>query len=118
MWQYYRAYGNQGYYSEAEIEQGGANTVIYHCYRWLGEFPWNKGNLHPFNGVFDRYLGQSEWRDYVKEKADTGITPKVEKVLYRLLPKSIFLWIFKRVHEIMLKKAEEDARLQKANERA
>ncbi len=116
--QYSSVYGMNGYYSKHDIEESRSSAIIYHCYRWLGEFPWDKGNLHPFGEVFDRYLSQSEWCDYVKLNADTGFILKVEKLLYRLLPKSIFIWIFKRVHEIMLKKAEEDARLQKTNERA
>ncbi len=113
--EYFGAYPwDMGYYSVAEIEAAHNNTVIYHCYRWLGEFPWNKGNLHPFGDVFDKYLSQSLCNGYVKEKADTGWVLKSEKLLYRILPKKVFIRIFKLAHERMLRKAESDAKHHKS----
>ena len=115
--QYAKAFGTGGYYSEPEIESA-VDATIYHCYRWLGEFPWNKGNLHPFAAKFDEYLARSPWAGYVKEKAECGIVLRIEKILYHLLPKSVFIRIFKFAHELMLKRAETDAREQKANRNA
>ena len=106
------------YYSPKEVDDAKYSAVVYHCYRWLGEFPWNKGNLHPFNDVFDRVLRISLWRDYTKSYADIGIMIRIEKVLYRVLPKRIFIKIFKWAHQMMLKNAERNARIQKTNSRA
>ncbi len=116
--QYFGAYGSDGYYSEGEITYAYMNAVILHCYRWLGEFPWNDGNRHPFEGMFDQYLEMSPWKDMEKEKADTGLILKIEKMLYGMLPKPMFLRIFKLAHERMLRRAEKDARRQKTNEKA
>ncbi len=118
--QYFGAYPLQGFAEEYYVDEEIENTrcdgaVIYHCYRWLGEFPWNKGNLHPFNDKFDEYLRQSLWKDYDKRKADIGPVLWIEKVLYRLLPRVIFIRIFKLAHELMLRRAESDARQQKTN---
>lgn len=113
--QYAAAYGPDGYYDPADISRAGEEAVIYHCYRWLGEFTWDKGNLHPFTPLFDKYLAGSLWSGYVKEKAQLSAAIRIEKVMYRCLPKSIFIRIFKKMHELMLKGAEEDARAAKAN---
>ena len=113
--QYFSCYGQEPYYSRREVEEGTDNAVIYHCYRWLGEFPWNKGNLHPFNGLFDKYLALSVWSDYVKEPAQCGIVLKIEKLLYRMLPRSLFIRIFRIAHEMMLHRAEKDARKMRTN---
>ena len=112
--QYFSVYGRQPYYSMDEIKRSRDHAVVYHCYRWLGEFPWNAGNLHPFNDLFDKYLSMSEWKDYVKEKADTGFALKAEKMLYAL-PRGLFIRIFRAAHEMMLRQAEKDARDSRTN---
>ncbi len=116
--EYFRAYGSKGYYDADEVSKGPSKAVIYHCYRWLGEFPWNEGNLHPFADKFDKYLERSVWSGYVKETASSGIAVKIEKILYRTLPKNVFIKIFKKMHEMVLSRAEKDARMQKANTNA
>ena len=113
--QYFEAYPQTGYYDAAEIEDGVRNVVICHCYRWLGEFPWHDGNLHPYADRFDKYLRMSEWKDMVKEKADKGPALVIEKFLYRLLPKRIFIRIFRKAHELMLKSAEKEARIKRVS---
>ncbi len=116
--EYFSVYGDRGYYSADEIEEARRDAVIYHCYRWLGEFPWHKGNLHPFGPLFDEYLGRSAWSGYIKEKSSPGIVIRVEKLLYRILPKGIFIRIFRRMHELALRRAEHDARNSRTNARA
>lgn len=113
--QFFGCFGAEPYYSRSEVESASGNAVIYHCYRWLGEFPWNKGNLHPFNDLFDEYLVKSLWSSYVKEHSDSGIVIGLEKLLYRILPRRVFIRIFKKSHEIFLQKAEKDARNRKSN---
>ena len=113
--QYFKSFGRDPYYSMSEVEKGMVDPIIYHCYRWLGEFPWNKENLHPFNDVFDKYMSQSAWKGFVKEKSSHGIIIRIEKVLYCILSRNLFIRIFKIAHEAMLKKAEDDARDRKTN---
>lgn len=103
------------YYDVRQIDAARKRTVIYHCFRFLGEFPWHKGNLHPFGGLFDRYLEHSPWKDYNKEKANVGFTIRIEKLLYRVLPKILFLPIFKCAHALFLYQSERDALKNKMN---
>lgn len=113
--QYFGCFGQDPYYSRSEVESAAGNAVIYHCYRWLGDFPWNKSNLHPFNDLFDKYLTKSLWDGYIKKKSDAGMAIRIEKVLYRILPRTVFIRIFKKAHEVFLKKVEKDAREGKMN---
>lgn len=106
------------YYSSEEIESGKSTAVIYHCYRWLGEFPWDKDNLHPFNDLFDMYLERSLWDAYEKKQANIGIVLKLEEMLYRILPKGAFILVFKKAHEMMLKRAERKAKQKKVSQSA
>ncbi len=82
------------YYTVEEIQAARENPVILHTYRFLGEFPWHKGNLHPDNAIFDKYLEQSEWEGYEKKKASVSTVLKIEKLMYRYMPKAVFLRFF------------------------
>lgn len=112
---YMRTMHPQTYYSAENLIEARKKVTIYHCFRFLGEFPWHKNNVHPYNDVFDYYLRQSPWSDYQKVKADTGVVLKVEKVLYRILPKSVFFFIFKLAHGLFLYKSNKDSLKNKVN---
>lgn len=99
------------FYGEEEVTElnkakGSGLPVIMHAFRYLGEFPWHKGNYHPFTAEFDKYLLMSLWNDYVKEESEGGFVTKTEKVMYRILPKGFFLPIFKIIHSRFYKKAD------------
>lgn len=113
--QFLRVMHPEVYYDEKQINEARGHVVIYHCFRFLGEFPWHEGNLHPFCRVFDKYLIHSPWKDYNKEKADPGLTIRIEKVLYRILPGILFLPIFKIAHTLFLYQSERDALKNKTN---
>lgn len=104
---YFSCYGKAGYYTAEEIEDARKNIVIYHSFRFVGEFPWNKGTVHPYKKIFDHYLELSPWKDYVRKTADSSFSMKMEKVLYMLLPKSSFLRIFVFFHHMYLNKSPE-----------
>lgn len=91
---YFGAYKHTRYYTEAELDNAIKHPRILHTYRFLGDFPWHKGNLHPDNSLFDKYMKGSLWADYEKRPAGRGIVFTVEKLLYRILPKSLFLKLF------------------------
>lgn len=88
-------YGFEHYYSIEQIENARKNPVILHTYRFLGEFPWHVGNCHPDTPVFDEYLYKSPWKDYVKKKKELGTAFKIEKLLYKVLPRDMFLTVFR-----------------------
>ena len=91
---YFKAYRHNRYYSSEELENARKNPKILHTYRFLGDFPWHAGNLHPDNDIFDEYMSRSPWSDYEKKPAGRGMIFTAEKWMYRLLPKGLFLKIF------------------------
>lgn len=104
---FYKCYCSDGYYKENEVIDAKQKVAIYHTFRFLGEFPWHKNNLHPNNDLFDCYIKLSPWKDYKKEKADVSLAMYIEKILYRILPKGIFLRIFKFFHCLYVEKSAE-----------
>lgn len=104
---YFSCYQNRNYYSREEIEDSIQNPVIYHFFRFLGEFPWDKHSIHPDRELFDFYLGMSLWKDYKKEKSEATTLMKIEKILYILLPKSVFLRLFKYMHNKYVNQKKE-----------
>lgn len=113
--QYFHVMKPKIYYRLEQLEKSKAKTMIYHCFRFIGEFPWHKDNLHPFTGIFDNYLKQSPWADYQKESISLGFPIKMEKILFRVLPKYIFLYIFKIAHAAFLYQSEKDSLRNKTN---
>ena len=84
----------KNYYSKEEIEAGDRRAIIRHFERFVGEFPWHKGNLHPYNALFDKYMMKSPWNDYVKQSSKAGMMVKIEKILYKVLPKRWFFYVW------------------------
>lgn len=93
------------YYGQNEIENAVKQPAIVHYLRYIGESPWNADNVHPGTVYFDKYLAISPWADYTKKRAKRGTIFKIEKILYRVLPQSIFIRIFYIVHERMIIKS-------------
>lgn len=104
---YYQCYGQGIYYDKKQLREAINAVVIFHCFRFLGEFPWHDGNLHPNNELFDKYLAISPWNDYVKKKADVGILMKIEKKLFRFLPRGLFLRMFIFAHNLYIQRGKE-----------
>lgn len=83
-----------GFYSEEALKEGQEQAVIRHFERFIGESPWHKNSVHPYTFLFDRYLEISLWKGYEKKKANVSFVLKVEKFLYKCMPKKIFLYIW------------------------
>lgn len=71
----------------------------------MGEFPWHKDNMHPFNDLFDKYLAISPWADYEKEPSGIAWVFKVEKLMYKYLPEFLFIRLFHLSHIYFMKKS-------------
>lgn len=112
---YQKTFRQQNYYSNTEIENAEKRTIILHCFRFLGEFPWHEGNLHPFLKEFDTYLAISPWKDYKKEKADCGLILKAEKVIFRFLPHDIFGYVFYLMHNFYFIRTDKMSRSKQIN---
>ena len=94
---YFAVYPQPAYYAPEELEAAARHAVIRHTFRFLGDFPWHTGNLHPDTADFDGYLALSPWKDYEKRPAGGGAVFQLEKLLYRTLPKKQFLRLFAAV---------------------
>lgn len=95
--QFDKVYGFDNYYTKEQIEDARKNPIVVHTYRFLNEFPWHKNNLHPDTKLFDKYLLCSPWKDYVKQKKEMSFIFKIERFLYRIMPKGLFLKLFDHV---------------------
>lgn len=93
------------YYGESEIAEAVNNPKIIHYLRYVGTSPWHSNSVHPCEDIFDRYLALSPWKDYQKKKIKRGILFQIERLMYRMLPKAVFLRIFYVVHENMIVKS-------------
>lgn len=113
--QYYRVYSNQRYYSQEELEEAMKRPCIYHFFRFLGQFPWHKDNVHPDQELFDNYLRKSLWKGYVKLPSDRGLSLQIERLLYKVLPSGAFLYIFRISHRLFIKKSEHMSLKNKTN---
>ena len=111
---YCLVYGRNKYYSQEDVQNAVENPVIYHFFRFCGEFPWNEDTVHPYVWVFDHYLHISPWKDYKKERAQLSISFSVEKWMYKYMPSGIFMVLFEIAHRWMVHKANR-ASLNKKN---
>lgn len=83
-----------GFYSATVLKEGQNQAMIRHFERFIGESPWHKNSVHPYTPLFDRYLEISPWKGYEKQKANTSFVLKIEKILYKCMPKKLFIHIW------------------------
>lgn len=89
-----KLFPQESFYSEEVMEEAKKNPIIYHFERFIGESPWHKNNVTFYSDEFDKYLAMTPWKDYEKKPAETSIVLKIEKVLYKILPHNLFLYIY------------------------
>lgn len=91
------AFPQEGFYSETEIEEAKNNPTVYHFERFIGTYAWEKNSLNPCSLKFDEYLKMSPWKDYEKKNpVHITLTTRIEKTLFRILPRDIFILLFSR----------------------
>lgn len=81
------------YYSGKQLDDARAKPVIVHTFRFLGQFPWHKNNLHPSKALYKKYLGLSEWAGS-DEETNSKFIFSLERIIYRILPRRVFLKVF------------------------
>lgn len=89
-----KAFPQGGFYDIETMREAQKHAVIRHFERFVGESPWHKNSIHPYTKLFDKYLALSPWKGYEKKPANVGMVLKIEKLLYRILPKKLFLKVF------------------------
>ena len=85
---------------------------------------WGVTNYFPSNvpGAFPVHTPEKilvkdieHWRDYVKIKAEKGPVLRFEKILYKRLPREVFIRIFRIAYERFIKRANSDSLKNKIN---
>lgn len=97
---YYKVYGQGGYYGGEVVEDAVKDPRVLHFFRFVGQFPWHEKTLHPDRELFWEYLAKTPWAGFLPWPDDSGIVYALERVLYHILPKTLFLAIFHQSHEI------------------
>lgn len=95
------------FYTPAQVQNAREHPVILHTYRFLGEFPWHKNALHPDVALFERYMTASPWKDYQKKPASQALSFRVERLLYRVLPRGAFFWVLNTAQYLIFKRQEK-----------
>ena len=84
---YYDTVGN--------ITAASKNPVIYHCMGAMTGRPWEQDSIHPQNGIFDHYLSISPWKDFEKRKVSRKRIFKLQRMLYLILPRTLYIPLHK-----------------------
>ncbi len=92
---YRSVYKAEQYYSVEEIEDAKKHPAIMHFFRILGDYPWEKQNMHACSADFHEWLNRSLWADVKDLEKKRSIIFSIEKFLYKLLPQKIFLCLFR-----------------------
>lgn len=113
---YHNLFGTSNYYTSNQIREAIKSPIILHCYRFLGGFPWNGDIDYPNTELWNHYLSISPWEQYKKTPSEqSGIIFKVERLLFGILPRTLFMSIFKINYEWFLWKADKDSKNSKNN---
>lgn len=83
-------YGQQGYYSQNDLEKAIKYPVLIHYASSLYGRPWDKKCDHPRKDIFLKYLDMSPWAGEL-EDGDINKRNKLTKFAFKYLPFSLFL---------------------------
>jgi len=108
---YMKHYRPVNYYSSEDVKNASDDPRIMHFLRFLGETPWTKNSIHPCAEIYDKYLSKTPWSNEEKISAkNNGFSFRIGRFLYGILPKSVFLRLFRIMHERMLLTSDRRAR--------
>ena len=87
------------YYSTyKEIEAACQKPAINHCMGAMTGRPWETNSIHPQNSLYDKYLALTPWKGSEKKKVQRSKMFKLQRFLYRLLPRGLYA----RIHQLGL----------------
>lgn len=109
--QYYKIFKQKNYYTKEELSESRKDIRIYHTYRFIGVFPWDENDVHPANSLFDKELKHSNWADYKKKKKELPLYMKVERLIFKYMPKMVFLRAFQLANHIVYTRANKKSYL-------
>lgn len=97
---YFRVYKKYDYYTSQDIANAKNDVRILHFFRELGDYPWEEGNRHPLSGIFEEWQRKSLWADLARLKKKRSCIFRIERLLFRIMPRQYFLMLFKAVTNI------------------
>ena len=92
------------YHTIHEIEEAYEKPVINHCMGAMTGRPWEQNSIHPQNELFDKYLKMSRWKDFEKVTVNRKMVFKVQRFLYQVLPRSLYIPLHRRGQKAYLEK--------------
>lgn len=95
-------YGNLFLDSKQTLIEEYEQAVICHFLVVGEEQPWVKNNIHPYSGIYHSYKEKSLWNDMedIEANKNKRAMIKFERVLYRCLPRCLFVLAFKIAHDM------------------
>lgn len=85
----------QYYNTVQEVANAAKSPIIYHCMGAMTGRPWEQDSIHPQNKIFDHYLAMSPWNDFKKVKVNRKRIFKIQRMLYRILPRTLYIPLHK-----------------------
>lgn len=96
------------YNTYEEIQKEYDDPIIYHCMGAMTGRPWEQDSIHPQNRIFDQYLKLSPWAtSYKKISVTRNKIFRIQRNLYLLLPRSMYIPIHKIAQHRYLKSMNE-----------
>lgn len=84
------------YYNTAqEVSEVIDSPILYHCMGAMTGRPWEQDSIHPQNKIFDHYLALSPWNDFEKRKVNRKPIFKIQRALYQILPRALYIPLHK-----------------------
>ncbi len=83
------------YNTVKEVETAMKSPVLYHCMGAMTGRPWEQDSIHPQNKIFDKYLAMSPWSGREKTKVNRKRIFKIQRMLYVVLPRSLYIPLHK-----------------------
>ena len=87
-----------------EVEEAYQKPIIYHCMGAMTGRPWEQNSIHPQNELFEKYLKMSRWKDFEKVAVNRKMIFKVQRWLYQILPRGLYIPLHKKVQKNYLEK--------------
>lgn len=97
---YTKVYKNAIELNYYDLEMAKMEQKILHFLKFIGESPWNEKSIHPHTEYYLYYKNHSLWKDISLIRESLSLFNKLEKSLYRILPKTSFLFLFKWAHDL------------------
>jgi len=95
------------YNTYEEVAEAYKDPVIYHCMGAMTGRPWETNSIHPQNDIYDKYLAMSPWKDCEKVSVNRAEIFKIQRFLYRVLPRRIYTYFHRYAQKRYLEKMNE-----------